>query len=1019
MNFTDIFIKRPVFATVISLLIILVGAKSYFGLQMRLYPKVDSSVVTINASYAGADAELMEGFVATPIENALAGIDGIDFITSSSTPGNSRISVHFDLGYDINVAVADVNSKVNSARWKLPRDMNDPIVSKRDFNDSAIMYLSFASDSMSPEEVTDYLERVVQPQMQTLDGVAQAEILGAREYAMRVWLDPTLMAGYNVTFSDIKSILSSGNLQSPSGPLKSLWQNVNVKTYTDLHTSEEFSNLIIKDKNGQVVKIKDVGTVELGAEDSSFSFIMNNKQVVGMAVYSAPTANPLDVAKAVKNIVPKLEKSMPSAIRPAIIWDNSVYVESSIKEVKKTVIEAILCVVAIVFVFICSWRILLIPIVAIPISLIGVFGIMLMLGYSLNTITYLSLVLAIGMVVDDAIVVSENIHRHISLGKSVLEASIIGAREIQFAVISMTLTLAAVYAPIGFLTGLVGSLFKEFAFTLASTVIISGFIALTLSPMMCSKFMTASVMDNKFSQFVHHNFERLMHFYKRLLLKVLIWKKTVIAVIISILVASFFLYTHIASELAPREDTGGIMTIVTAPTNAGLQYVENYTKQLPPIYDKIPEKTNFFVVNGMQGENTAMAILILKPWNERKRTSEEVIKELFPQLWAIPGILAFPVSPSMLPGSSGFKPINLVIQSTGDYSELNKIMTNLSQTLKNNPQIINIDTDLKLDQTQINLNINRNKAGDLGIPVSDIGDTIGIALSESNIGHFSVLGRSYDVIPQLALEYRQQPDTLNLLYLRTGNGDLVPLSSLVTMQETLQPQSLNHFQQIRSATLTASLAPGYTIGEAFAYLQKITDKIVPKNMQINYSGELRQYTQSSGDMQTTFLFALVFIFLILSAQFESFRDPFVVLFTVPLSIFGALLALKLTGNTLNIFSQIGLVTLIGLITKHGILMVEFANQLQSEGKNIHDAIVESATIRLRPVLMTTGAMVLGAIPLALASGAGSISRQQIGWVIIGGMTIGTIFTLFVVPTMYTYFAKNRNHSKKLNNLHIQ
>lgn len=1013
MNFTDIFIKRPVFATVISLLIILVGAKSYFSLPMRLYPKVDSSVVTINAAYTGADAELMEGFIATPLENALAGIDGIDYMTSSSSSGDTNVAVHFNLGYDINVAVADVNSKVNSARWKLPRDMNDPIVSKRDFNDAAIMYLSFASNTMSPEEVTDYLERIVQPQMQTLNGVAQAEILGAREYAMRIWLDPKLMAGYNIAFNDIKNVLSSGNLQSPSGPLKSAWENLNVKTYTDLHTSEEFNNLIIKDSNGQTIKIKDIGKAELGAKDNTFSFIMNNKQVVGMAIYSAPTANPLDVAKAVKKMVPELAKSMPSAIHPEIIWDNSVYIDSSIKEVKKTVVEAVLCVIAIVFIFICSWRILLIPIVTIPISLIGVFSIMHMLGYSLNTITYLSLVLAIGMVVDDAIVVSENIHRHISLGKSVLDSAIIGAREIQFAVISMTLTLAAVYAPIGFLTGLVGSLFKEFAFTLASTVIISGFVALTLSPMMCSKFMNASVMDGKFAQTVHHQFDRIMRFYKKLLLKVLAWRKTVLVVIVVILGSSFWISKYIPSELAPKEDTGGIMTIVTAPTTAGLNYVEKYTQQLPPIYNGIPEKTNFFVVNGMQGENTAMAIMILKPWDQRKRTSEAIIKELFPKLWSIPGVLAFPISPSMLPGASGFKPINLVIQSTGSYSELSQVIGNLSQALSANPRIVNVDTDLKLDQTQINLNINRNKAGDFGIPISDVGDAVGIALSEGNIGHFSIQGRSYDVIPQLALEYRQQPDTLNLIYLRTHNGDLVPLSNFVSMHEILQPKSLNHFQQIRSATLTASVAPGYTIGEAFTYLQQISDKIVPKNMQINYSGELRQYTQSSGDMRNTFLFALVFIFLILAAQFESFRDPFVVLFTVPLSVFGALLALKLTGNTLNIFSQIGLVTLIGLITKHGILMVEFANQLQDQGKDIYESIIESATIRLRPVLMTTGAMVLGAIPLACASGAGSISRQQIGWVIIGGMTIGTFFTLFVVPTMYTYLAKKRFSIKKI------
>lgn len=1016
MNFTDVFIKRPVFATVLSLVILLVGAKSYFSsaLSVRLYPKVDASVITVTVNYSGADAELMEGFVATPIENAIAGVDGIDYMTSSSKPGTTTVTIYFNLGYDINVAVSDVNSKVSSVRWKLPKDIDDPVVSKQDPNAMATLYLSFASSTMSAEEVTDYLERMVQPQMQTLPGVTQAEILGEREYAMRIWLDPKLMAAHNITTEDIKAALNLGNMQSPAGPIKSDWQNVNIKAFTDLSTSEQFDNLVLKDADGHLVRIKDVGRAELGAKFYDFSFIMNDKPVVGMAIYPGPTANPLDVAKEVKKLLPILAKSMPPQIHPSIIWDNSIYIEDSIKEVKKTIIEAALCVVAVVFIFICSWRILLIPLATIPISLIGVFGVMLMLGYSLNTITYLSLVLAIGMVVDDAIVVSENIHRHIMQGRDAFHAAIFGAREIQFAVISMTFTLAAVYAPIGFLTGLVGSLFKEFAFTLASTVIISGFVALTLSPMMCSKFMTPDVLDGKLAKKVHHKFAQVMQFYKNILEKILQRRKSVLIGMLVIVSLSFMLYKFIPSELAPREDIGGILTVVTAPTSAGLQYTEKYTQQLTPIYKQVPERDNYFVVNGMSGVNTALSILILKPWSERHRTTMQIIGELFPKLWSIPGILAFPVNPSMLPGNSGLMPIGLVIQSTGNYDELNKVMEKLILAAHANPGLINIDTDLKLDQAQVNINIDRNKAGDMGISIGDIGDAIAIALSEGNIGRFSILGRSYDVIPQLLAEYRKQPETLNLLYLRARSGDLVPLSNVVSMQEVLQPQSLNHFQQIRSATLTASMKPGYTIGQAFEYLQKICDEVVPKTMQINYSAELRQYVQTSGAMEATFLFALVFIFLILAAQFESFRDPLVVLFSVPLSLFGALLALKLTGNTLNIFSEIGIVTLVGLITKHGILMVEFANQLQEEGRSIHDAIVESATIRLRPVLMTTGAMVLGALPLALAGGAGAISRQQIGWTIIGGMTIGTIFTLFVVPTMYTYLASKKKVIPQVN-----
>jgi len=1013
MNFTDIFIKRPVFATVLSLIILLIGAKAYFSLPVRLYPKVDASVITVTVSYSGADAQLMEGFIAAPIESSIAGVDGIDYMTSSSGPGETTVTIYFNLGYDINVAVSDINSKVNSVRWRLPNGINDPVVSKQDPNAMATLYLSFVSDSMSAEEVTDYLERVVQPQMQTLSGVAQAQILGAREYAMRIWLDPKLMAAHDITTTDIRSALNLNNLQSPSGPIKSAWQNINVKAFTDLNTSEQFNNLVLRSTDGHLVRIRDVGNAELGAKVSDFSFIMNDKAVVGMAIYPGPTANPLEVAKAVKRILPILAKSMPPELRAEVIWDNSIYIEDSIKEVKKTIIEAALCVIAVVFVFICSWRILLIPLVTIPLSLIGVFGVMLILGYSLNTITYLSLVLAIGMVVDDAIVVSENIHRHIMLGRDAFNAAILGAREIQFAVLSMTFTLAAVYAPIGFLTGLVGSLFKEFAFTLASTVIISGFIALTLSPMMCSKFMTPDVLNGKLAQKSHHIFAQIMQTYKQLLEKVLERRKSVVVVLIIILACCYVLHKFIPSELSPREDMGGIMTMVTAPTSAGLQYTEKYTRQLSAIYKTIPERANYFVVNGFSGANSAISFIILKPWSERHRTTMDIIKDLFPKLWGIPGVLAFPVNPSMLPGSFGMMPIALVIQSTGDYSELSKTIENLVIAAQGNPNIVNVDSDLKLDQAQVNINIDRNKAGDMGISIGDIGDAISVALSEGNIGRFSILGRSYDVIPQLSAEYRQQPQTLNLLYLRTHTGDLVSLSNLVTMKEVLQPQSLNHFQQIRSATLTASVRPGYTIGQALEYLQKACDKVVPQNMQINYGGELRQYVQTGGTMEATFLFALVFIFLILAAQFESFCDPLIVLFTVPLSLFGALVALKLTGNTLNIYSEIGLVTLVGLITKHGILMVEFANKLQEEGKGIREAIVEAATIRLRPVLMTTGAMVLGSLPLALAHGAGSISRQQIGWVIIGGMTIGTIFTLFVVPTMYTYFASKKKIDKKI------
>lgn len=1004
MGFTEIFIRRPVFATVLSLIILLVGIRSYFGLQVRLYPKVDATAVDISVTYAGADAALMEGFVTTPIENAIAGVDGIDYIVSSSKSGATDVTVYFKLGYDINIAVSDINSKVSSIRYKLPSAIDNPVVSKKDPNANPSILISFFSDVSSMEEITDYVERVVQPQLQTLPGVAQAQVYTAGEYSMRIWLDPKLMAARDITASDIKSALLSGNLQAPSGTLKSAWQQLNVKTFTELDTAKQFDDLVIKNVKGDLVRIKDIGRAELGATTTNVSVLMNDKSVVVVGIVPGSTANPLDVSTDVKKFMPKIERSLPEGMSMSLTWDNSIYIAKSIDEVKKTIIESSLFVIAIVFLFLCSWRVLLIPLVTIPLSIIGVFGIMLAMGYSLNTITFLSLILAIGMVVDDAIVVSENIHRHIALGKKPFEAAIVGAREIQFAIISMTLTLAAVYAPIGFLSGLIGSLFKEFSFTLASAVIISGFVALTLSPMMCSKFMTSDAMSGKMAVKVHSEFDKIMERYRASLEKVLTRRRVVLVILGVIFLLCFLLYKIIPSELAPREDVGAIMIVASAPTSANLPYVEKYTKELVPIYKSIPDMRDYIIINQL---NNAFSYLILKPWSERKHSSFTIIEEMYPKLWAIPGIMAFPINPSMLPGASGSNPIELVVQTLGDYSELDKVMQQLLGAARSNPRLINVDTDLKLNQPQVDIKIDRNKAGILGIPIDAIGDSINMALGEPTINRFSILGRSYNVIPQVEEEYRNRPETLNLLQLRTADGALVPLSNFVTMKETLQPQSLNHFQQLRSAKLTASLAPGYTLGEALKYLGKATTKVVPKSMNIDYGGESRQFIQTGNTMAITFGFALIFIFLVLAAQFESFRDPLIVLVSVPLSTMGALLALKLTGSTLNIYSEIGLVTLIGLISKHGILMVEFANQLQQQGRSIKDAIVEAASIRLRPVLMTTGAMILGSLPLALASGAGAISRRQMGWAIIGGMLIGTIFTLYIVPTMYTYLATKK------------
>lgn len=1009
MNFTDIFIRRPVFATVLSLILLLVGIRAYFSLTVREYPSISSSVVTVTVTYVGASASLMEGFVTTPIENAISGVDGIDYITSSSSNGQTKITIYFKLGYDLNKAITDISNKVSSVRWLLPKDIYDPVLDKQDPNANPTMYISFSSDRMSGEDLTDYLYRVVQPQMQILSGVGQAQVLSAHKYGMRVWLNPYAMAAHDITASDVLMGLNMGNLQSPSGVVKTNLQSYNVNTISDMATAEQFNNLVLLNHNGQLTKIRDVGRAELGSAITDVSVVVDGKDGVLVAITPQSNANPLDVSALINAYLQDLKKNLPNGMKFFLLEDSSKYIAESIHEVKKTIIEAVIFVIAVVFLFLGSMRVLLVPLVTIPLSIIGVFGIMLAMGYSLNTLTFLALVLAIGMVVDDAIVVSENIYRHISSGKKPLEAALAGASEIQFAIISMTLTLAAVYAPIGFMSGLTGALFKEFAFTLAAAVILSGFVALTLSPMMCSKIMTANVLNGKMAVLIDKTSHHMMLLYRRFLEFILTKRKIVLLIVAVVLSACYTLFHFLPSELAPAEDIGFIFVMMSGPSSANINYTEKYTSQLPAIYSSIPEVEHYGIVNGWFGASSAGSFVTLKPWGERARNVEEIIGGNIMKFLAIPGINAFPVNPFQLPGAASYHPVSVVLQVMGSYEDLNKQVQLIKNAIKANPLIMNVDTDLKLDKPQLDINIDRNKAGDMGISARDIANAISLGFSEAVQTHFSLFGRSYDVIPALDRQYRNQPSIINNLQLRTSSGDLVPLSNLVSIKESVGPNSLNHFQQMRSATVTADVMPGYTMGEALTFIDKQIRQIAP-NIKIDYSGQSRQFIQSSGAMGMTFGFAIIFIFLVLAAQFESFRAPLIVMFSVPLSTFGALLALLFIKGTLNIYSEIGIVTLVGLISKHGILMVEFANQLQEQGRDFHTAIIEAASIRLRPILMTTAAMVLGALPLAFAHGAGAISRQQIGWTVVGGMLIGTIFTLFVVPAMYTYLAKDQHQN---------
>jgi multidrug efflux pump len=1014
MSFTDIFIRRPVFATVLSLIILLVGLRCYFGLPVREYPRIDASVISITVTYAGADAALMEGFVSAPIENALGGIDGIDYITSNSATGQSSITVYFNLGYNINTAIADINAKINSIRYLLPNDINSPVITKNDPNAIPSIYLSFTSDSLSVEEISDYLTRLIQPRLQTLSGVGSAQIW-APTYAMRIWLDHRLMAAHNVTPADIDRALMTQNLQIPGGILKTSLQSFTVKTFSDINTAEQFNNLIIRQNNGQLIKIKDVGRAELGSRISDISVWINSKAGAVLAVTPSSIANPIDVTNEIKKIFPSLITALPQTITAKIMWDNSKFILESITEVKKTIIEATLCVVLVVFLFLGSWRTLIIPIVTIPLSLIGVCIFMYILGYSLNTITFLSMVLAIGMVVDDAIVVTENIHRHITQGKTAFEAAILGAKEIQFAIIAMTFTLAAVYAPIGFLTGLIGQLFKEFAFTLAGSVIISGFIALTLSPMMCSKILRPYPIEIDFTitKKTHDFFKKITAWYELLLQKLLNNRKKVLSVVPLVLVIICILYRIIPSELAPPEDRGYLFAPIIAPTSANINYTHKYSKIIESYFSRIPEAENYLIVNGVgngsHSPNLGIAALILKPWSERKRSIDQIITELFPKLYTIPGILAFPINPPSLPGAGGSgSPIRIELQTYGDYKQLNEVAQKVVAFSQKNPHLYNLRIEPKLDKPQLGIHVNREKIGILGISMRDIGSAINIILGQPVEGHFSIEGHSYDVIPQLFPELSKDPRVIDNIYLRTMSNTLVSLRNVVTFDETVMPESYNHFQQLRSIEITASITQKYTLGQALDFFKGAIKSIAPSDIKIDYSGQSRLYFQTGEQMGLTFIFAIIFIFLILAAQFESFRDPLIILFTIPFSIFGALITMLITHTTLNIYSEIGLVTLIGLISKHGILMVEFANQLQETGKNINEAIITSAVIRLRPILMTTAAMILGAAPLAIANGAGAISRHQIGWVIIGGMSIGTIFTLLIVPIIYTYIAGKKS-----------
>ncbi|MDD2741365.1 MAG: efflux RND transporter permease subunit [Rhodocyclaceae bacterium] len=1011
MRISELCIKRPVFATVLSLVVMLLGIVSYDRLSVREYPKIDEPVVTVATTYRGASAEIIESQVTKPLEDSLAGIEGVEVITSISRAENSQISVRFKLEREPDSAAADVRDRVSRVRNRLPDEVDEPVIAKVEADANPVIWLAFSSDQHSALEVTDVASRIVKPRLQTLPGAADVRIFGDRKFAMRIWLDSQRLAAYQLTPADVEDALRKQNVEVPAGRIESREREFSVVANTELKTPEEFAAIVVKTVNTYPVRIGDVARVEIAAASERTSVRFKGRSAVALGVIKQATANPLELSQALRKELPKVSSELPPGMTVNISYDSSIFIDRSIKGVFVTIGEAILLVLAIIFFFLRNLRATLIPLVTIPVSLVGAFAVMFALGFSINTLTLLALVLAIGLVVDDAIVVLENIYRHIEAGMPRMQAALQGSKEIGFAVVAMTLTLAAVYAPVAFMTGRIGKLFIEFALTLAGAVLVSGFVALTLSPMMCSRLLKHEEKHGQAFMLIERFLNAINFAYKKLLTVTLRYRWVIVLAFVAVALSCVALLKVLKSELTPVEDRGVILGVFLGPDGATLDYTDKYARQIEGIYSRTQDVERYFVVSGSPTVNQGISFVGLNDWSERARRSSDIAKELFPQFMNIPGVMAFPVTPPSLGQSPRERPINFVIVTSATYDELQTVTTQFMAELSKNPGLTNLDNDLKLSKPELSVRVDRDKAADMGVPVETIGRSLETVLGGRQVTRFKRDGEQYDVIVQVANIDRSNPADINSIHVRARDGSMVSLDNLVSVKETIAPRELNHFGQRRAVTITANLAPGYTMGEALSSMDAIAAQVLKPGYAVDYNGQSREFRQSSSSLAFTFILALAFIYLVLAAQFESFRDPFIIMLTVPLSMAGALLALWLAGGTLNVYSQIGLVTLVGLITKHGILIVEFANQLQEQGMAIKEAVIESATLRLRPILMTTGAMVLGTVPLALATGAGAESRQQIGWVIVGGLLLGTFFTLFVVPTVYSLLAARKGPEK--------
>jgi multidrug efflux pump len=1031
MRFTDLFIRRPVLATVISLLILVLGLRSVFTLPVLQYPRTQNALVTITTVYYGANADVVAGFITTPLENAVAQANGIDYMYSNSITSVSTITAVLRLNYDGDKALTEITAKVSSVLNQLPPGAQQPVMTVKVGQSVDAMYMGFSSTVLSQNQITDYLLRAVQPKLQVVNGVQTAEILGAKYFTLRAWLDPAKLAAYGLTATDISQALAANNYISGLGNTKGQMVQVNLTASTDLHTVEEFRNLVIKQSGDAVVHLSDVAEVSLGADDYDTQVGFDGKRAVYIGIQVAPTANLLDVIKGVRDAFPGIKAQLPEGLDGQIIYDSTAFVNSAINEVIRTLIEAIVIVTLVVFVFLGSLRSVAIPVIAIPLSLVGTFTMMLAFGFTINLLTLLALVLAIGLVVDDAIIVVENVNRHLEEGMKPIPAAIKAARELGSPIIAMTIVLIAVYVPIGFQQGLTGALFTEFAFTLVGAVTISAVVALTLSPMMASRMLRRIGPEDRGVQawlvhFIDRRFNGLRNWYSRRLhgsLSIIPLTVVFVAVIFG---AIYFLYQGSKKELAPEEDQGFLIAYNTPAPNATLAQKQLYSKQLYGIASKYPELSHMFQI-----DSPAVDIggLVLKPWSERTRVTQraQYIRNLVlqPDLFKLAGIKSVAVAPPPLPTSFGY-PLEFVIGTTEPFSLLNEVATKFTQEALQSGKFFFLDDDLKIDQPQTTVEIDRDKVAQLGLRMSDVGNALSALLGGNYVNYFSLAGRSYKVIPQVSQQFRFNSQQLDNYYIKAADGTTLPLSTVAHLVQSTVPESLNHFQQLNAATLKGVPAPGVSQGEAVAYLQDLAAKTLPQGYSVDYSGPLREFVQESGGFLVTGGFALIIIFLALSAQFESFRDPLIILVSVPMSIFGALMFVNalniadfiafqtgapLYGTSINIYTEVGLVTLMGLVSKHGILIVQFANDLQRQGRTKRQAVEEAAAIRLRPILMTTFAMVLGVVPLITAAGAGAVSRFNMGVVIAAGLSVGTLFTLFVVPAAYVILAAD--HHKRL------